>query len=64
MIRTDLEMNGIALSFDNPKALCNYMEKNNIASCKATSTIASVDIFSSVVTLDDVRKWVIMNGED
>lgn len=64
MIKTDLEINGVALSFENPKQLCQYMEKNNISNCKATSTIASVNIFSSAVTLEDVRKWVKLNESE
>lgn len=64
MIKTDIMLNNIPMSFDNPTALYNYMATNDIQSCKAISTIASVDIFSSKMTLNDVRKWVKMNEDD
>ncbi len=64
MIKTDIMLNNIPMSFDNPAALYKYMAANDIQSCKATSTIASVDIFSSKMTLNEVRKWVKMNEDD
>lgn len=64
MIKTDIMLNNIPMSFDNPAALYKYMVANDIQSCKAISTIASVDIFGSKMTLNDVRKWVKMNEDD
>ena len=64
MIKTDILLNNIPMSFDNPSALYNYMTANDIQSCKATSTIASIDICSSKMTQNDVRKWVKMNEDD
>ena len=64
MINTNLKSDNIPISFDNPRALLNYMEKNGISSVKATSCIGIREIFTSIMDINDVRKWVKMNDED